>query len=48
MLGALVAIPIVVFAAKTRLLVRQETWDFDKEKELASVWFGYLERKIER
>ncbi|MCM4151039.1 L-lactate permease [Arenibacter sp. N53] len=46
MLGALVAIPIVVFAAKRGFLVPKKTWDFDKEKNWPSVWFGTLNVKL--
>ncbi|MEQ9583061.1 MAG: L-lactate permease, partial [Arenibacter sp.] len=40
LLGALVAIPIVVFAAKRGFLVPKKTWDFDNEKNWPSTWFG--------
>ncbi len=46
MLGALVAIPIVVFAAKRGFLVPKETWDFDDEKNWPSRWFGTLNVKL--
>lgn len=41
-LGALAAIPIVVFAAKRGFLVPKKTWDFEDEKNWPSTWFGTL------
>jgi lactate permease len=42
MLGALLAIPVVVIAAKRKFLVPEKTWDFEDEKNWPSTWFGTL------
>ena len=47
LLGALVAIPIVVVAAKRGFLIPKKTWDFDEEKNWPSNWFGTLNVKLE-
>ncbi len=46
MLGALVAIPIVVFAVKRGFLIPKKTWEFDTEKNWPSHWFGTLNVKL--
>lgn len=46
LLGALIAIPIVVFAAKRGFLIPKQTWDFDEEKNWPSTWFGTLNVKL--
>ncbi|HMB64007.1 MAG TPA: L-lactate permease [Eudoraea sp.] len=45
-LGALAAIPIVVFAAKRGFLVPKQAWDFEDEKNWPSTWFGTLNVKL--
>ncbi len=45
-LGALIAIPIVVFAAKRGFLIPKKSWDFDEEKNWPSTWFGTLNVKL--
>lgn len=45
-LGALVAIPIVVVAAKRGFLIPKKSWDFDEEKNWPSTWFGTLNVKL--
>lgn len=47
MLGALVAIPIVVIAAKRGFLMPKKIWDFDDEKKWPSTWFGTLNIKLD-
>jgi lactate permease len=47
LLGALVGIPIVVFAAKKGFLMPKTIWDFDKEENWPSQWFGTLKVKLE-
>jgi lactate permease len=46
LLGALVAIPIVVAAAKRGFLVPKKTWDFAEEKNWPTTWFGTLDVKL--
>ncbi|MFY0689934.1 MAG: L-lactate permease [Cyclobacteriaceae bacterium] len=46
LLGALVGITVVVFAAKKGFLVPKKTWDFDDEKEWPSFWKGTLNVKL--
>jgi len=46
LLGALIAIPIVVVAAKRGFLIPKKTWDFDEEKNWPSTWFGTLNVKL--
>jgi len=46
LLGALIAIPIVVVAAKRGFLIPKNTWDFDEEKNWPSTWFGTLDVKL--
>ena len=47
MLGALVAIPIVVIAAKRGFLMPKKIWDFDAEKNWPTSWFGTLNVKLD-
>lgn len=47
MLGALVAIPIVVIAAKRGFLMPKKIWDFDDEKNWPTSWFGTLNIKLD-
>lgn len=46
LLGALIAIPVVVVAAKRGFLIPKKTWDFDEEKNWPSSWFGTLNVKL--
>ena len=46
LLGSLIAIPIVVFAAKKGFLVPKTTWDFDDEKQWPKNWIGSLNVKL--
>ncbi|MCP4978195.1 MAG: L-lactate permease [Maribacter sp.] len=46
LLGALIAIPIVVIAAKRGFLIPKKSWDFDEEKNWPSTWFGTLNVKL--
>jgi len=46
LLGALIAIPIVVIAAKQGFLIPKKSWDFDEEKNWPSTWFGTLNVKL--
>jgi lactate permease len=46
LLGALIAIPIVVVAAKRGFLIPKKTWNFDEEKNWPSTWFGTLNVKL--
>lgn len=46
LLGALVAIPIVVAAAKRGFLVPKKAWDFAEEKNWPTTWFGTLDVKL--
>ncbi|WP_425235433.1 L-lactate permease [Ulvibacterium sp.] len=46
LLGALVAIPIVVLAAKRGFLIPKKTWEFDSQKDWPSTWFGTLKVKL--
>ncbi|WP_422082450.1 L-lactate permease [Ulvibacterium sp.] len=46
LLGALVAIPIVVIAAKRGFLIPKKVWDFDTEENWPSIWFGTLKVKL--
>jgi lactate permease len=47
LLGALVGLGIVTFAAKKRFLVPKDTWDFPPASEWASEWIGKLEIKLD-
>jgi lactate permease len=47
LLGALVGLGIVTFAAKVRFLVPKDTWDFPPASEWASEWVGKLEMKLD-
>lgn len=46
MLGALVAIPIVVFAIKKGFLMPKTIWTFEEENKWPSHWFGTLTVKL--
>ncbi|MCK5441809.1 MAG: L-lactate permease [Maribacter sp.] len=46
LLGSLIAIPIVVFAAKKGFLMPKNTWDFDTEKNWPKHWIGTLNVKL--
>ncbi len=46
LLGSLIAIPIVVFAAKQGFLMPKNTWDFDAEKNWPKHWIGTLNVKL--
>ncbi len=46
LLGALVAIPIVVVAAKRGFLIPKKIWEFDTEENWPSTWFGTLKVKL--
>ncbi|MCL6266155.1 L-lactate permease [Flagellimonas myxillae] len=46
LLGALLAIPIVVIAAKRGFLTPKQAWDFDEEKNWPATWFGTLNVKL--
>ncbi len=48
LLGSLVGIPIVVFAAKRGFLMPKKTWDFDAEKKWPISWAGTLNVKLEK
>lgn len=47
LLGALVGIPIVVFAAKRGFLMPAKTWGFDDEKNWPKSWIGTLNVKLD-
>lgn len=47
LLGALVGIPIVVFAAKRGFLVPKNIWDFESETNWPRHWIGTLNVKLE-
>jgi lactate permease len=46
MLGSLVGISIVVFAAKRGFLMPKTIWDFEQEERWPSEWFGTLKVKV--
>ena len=46
LLGSLIGIPIVVFAAKRGFLMPKKTWDFDVEKNWPKSWIGTLNVKL--
>ena len=46
MLGSLVGISIVVFAAKRGFLMPKTVWDFEQEERWPSEWFGTLKVKV--
>lgn len=46
LLGALVAIPIVVVAAKRGFLIPKKIWEFDADENWPSIWFGTLKVKL--
>ncbi|WP_149304670.1 L-lactate permease [Pareuzebyella sediminis] len=48
LLGALVGIPIVVFAAKRGFLMPKGRWTFDNEKNWPSHWMGTLNVKLDQ
>lgn len=48
LLGALVGIPIVVYAAKRGFLMPKKVWTFDEEKNWPSTWMGTLNVKLEQ
>ena len=43
MLGSLIGMSIVVFAARKGFLLPRESWDFDNRDEWPNSWFGTLE-----
>ncbi|MCJ7465532.1 MAG: L-lactate permease [Maribacter sp.] len=47
LLGALVAIPIVVFAAKRGFLMPAKTWNFDSDSNWPKSWIGSLNVKLD-
>ncbi len=47
LLGALVGIPIVVFAAKKGVLMPKKTWDFEDESKWPKHWLGTLNVKLD-
>lgn len=47
LLGALVGIPIVVFAAKKGFLMPKNNWDFEAETKWPSHWIGTLNVKLD-
>jgi lactate permease len=47
LLGALVGISIVVFAAKKGFLIPKTSWNFDAEKNWPSFWLGTLKVKLD-
>ncbi|PKQ45256.1 L-lactate permease [Confluentibacter flavum] len=46
LLGALVGIPIVVFAAKRGFLMPKKVWNFEEESKWPSHWIGTLNVKL--
>ncbi len=46
LLGALVGIPIVVYAAKRGFLMPKKVWTFDEEKNWPATWMGTLNVKL--
>lgn len=46
LLGALVGIPIVVFAAKRGFLMPKKTWGFEEESKWPAHWIGTLNVKL--
>jgi lactate permease len=46
-IGALVGLPIVVFAAKNKFLTPKTAWDFAPAKEWPVEWMGKLQVKVE-
>jgi lactate permease len=46
LLGSLVGITIVVFAAKRGFLMPKNTWNFEDEKNWPADWFGTLDVKL--
>lgn len=47
LLGSLVGITIVVFAAKRGFLMPKNTWDFEDESKWSPDWFGTLDVKLD-
>jgi lactate permease len=47
LLGSLVGITIVVFAAKKGFLMPKTTWNFENEKNWPPEWFGTLDVKLD-
>ncbi|MCG8400697.1 MAG: L-lactate permease, partial [Firmicutes bacterium] len=48
LVGALIALPIVITAARKGFLMPKETWDFDTENNWEPDWLGSLRPKIEQ
>jgi len=48
LLGALVGIPVVVYAAKRGFLMPKKVWAFDEEKNWPTTWMGTLNVKLEK
>ncbi len=48
LIGALVGLPIVVFAAQRGFLTPKKTWDFAPPDQWPSEWLGTIEIKIEK
>jgi len=48
LLGALVGIPIVVYAAKRGFLMPKKVWTFDEEKNWPKTWLGTLNVKLDK
>ncbi len=46
-IGALVGLPIVVFAAKNKFLTPKTTWDFAPATEWPAAWMGKLQVKVD-
>jgi lactate permease len=47
LLGALIGIPVVVFAAKRGFLMPKKNWDFEVETKWPSSWIGSLNVKLD-
>jgi len=47
LIGALIALPIVITAARKGFLMPKKTWDFPSDSEWGSDWMGSLKPKVE-
>jgi len=47
LLGALLGLAIVTFAAKKKFLIPDDVWDFSSPKEWSSEWIGKVELKLD-
>jgi lactate permease len=47
LIGALIGLSIVTFAAKKRFLIPEDTWDFPPKSDWENNWIGKIEFKLE-